>query len=61
MRRVIGPPPGWAGEGYGVQWGPCGFRAWMLREREVTWLDWHPDMEAAMNQAERHYDVMNHG
>lgn len=57
MKRLVGPPPGWASEGYGAQWGPRGFRAWALHDREVTWLDWHPELIVALDQAEEFYHV----
>jgi hypothetical protein len=54
-KRLIGPPPGWASDGYGVQWSSTGFRAWVIRDRDTTWLDWHTDVTTALLQAEEVY------
>ena len=38
MMARLGAPPGWAGEGYGAQPTPGGWRAWAIHQRIVCWL-----------------------
>lgn len=59
-KRIIGPPPGWAHDGYGCAWASTGFRGWYIAETEVVWLDWHPEVTSALTQAEQCYHAHHH-
>jgi len=59
---IVGPPPGWAGDAYGAQSTPTGWRGWLIRDREVTWLPpTYYDLENAIEDAREAYQQLESG